>query len=51
MEGTFVDPMTGKEEPFKQSFQMVDDNKHEFEMYMYYEGKEFKCMEIEYTRK
>lgn len=51
MEGTYVDPMTGKEEPFKQTFQFVDDNKHVFEMFMYYEGKEFKSMEIEYTRK
>jgi hypothetical protein len=51
MSGTFVDPMTGKEEPFKQTFEMIDENKHVFEMFMFHEGNEFKSLEIEYTRK
>lgn len=50
MTGNYVDPMTAKEEPFRQTFSMVDDNKHVFEMFMFYEGKEFKTMEVEYTR-
>jgi hypothetical protein len=51
MMGTYVDPMTGKEEPFKQTFQNVDNDKQIFEMFMYFEGKEFKSLEVEYTRK
>jgi hypothetical protein len=50
MKGTYVDPMTGKEEPFRQTFQVVDDNHHVMEMFMYMEGKEFKNMHIDYTR-
>ena len=51
MEGTYVDPMTGKEEPFRQTMQVVDDNNHVMEMFMNYEGKEFKTMHIDFTRK
>ena len=50
MKGTYVDPMTGKEEPFRQTMQIVDDNHHVMEMFMYMEGKEYKNMHIEYTR-
>ena len=50
MTGTYVDPMTGKEEPFRQTMQIVDDNNHVMEMFMNYEGKEFKTMHIDFTR-
>jgi hypothetical protein len=51
MEGTFVDPMTSTEKPFRQTMEMIDDNHQRFEMFMPHEGKEFKTMVIEYTRK
>jgi hypothetical protein len=50
MSGTYVDPMTKTEEPFRQTFQVVDDNNQVMEMFMKMDGKEFKCMHIEYTR-
>ena len=50
MKGTYVDPMTGKEEPFRQTMQIVDENNHVMEMFMYMDGKEFKNMHIDFTR-
>ena len=50
MNGTFVDPMSGKEEPFRQTMQIVDDNHHVMEMFMNMDGKEYKNMHIEFTR-
>jgi len=50
MKGTYVDPMTGKEEPFRQTMQVVDDNHHSMEMFMYMDSKEFKSMHIDFTR-
>ena len=51
MKGTFVDPMDGKEKPFRQTFEIVDETNHLFDMFMNDEsGNEFKCMHIEYTR-
>jgi hypothetical protein len=41
MKGTYVDPMTGNEEPFRQTFQVVDENHHVMEMFMNMEGKEY----------
>jgi hypothetical protein len=46
------DPMTGKEMDIKQVMKIVDNNKHTFEMWTAGpDGKPFKMMEIEYTRK
>lgn len=50
LKGTYVDPMTGKEEPVRETFQVVDDNHHVMEMFMYMEGKEYKNMHIDFTR-
>jgi hypothetical protein len=50
MKGTYVDPMTGNEEPFRQTMQIVDDNNQVMEMFIYIDGKEFKNMHIEYTK-
>src|SRR3970282_1261509 len=48
MKGTFVDPMDGKEKPFRQTFEIVDETNHLFDMFMNDEsGNEFKCMHIE----
>jgi hypothetical protein len=46
------DPMTGKEMNVKQVVKVVDNNRHTFEMWTPGpDGKPFKMMEIEYTRK
>jgi hypothetical protein len=51
MEGTYVDPMTGNEEPFRQTFQAVDNDHHLVEMFTYKGGEEFKSLMVEYSRK
>jgi hypothetical protein len=51
MKGTYVDPMDAKEKPFRQTFEIVDDNHHVMEMFMNDEsGKEFKTMHIDFMR-
>jgi len=49
--GTMVDPMSGKESNYRQTVQLVDDNHQVVEMFMLEDGKEFKNMIIELTRK
>ena len=50
--GKMDDPMTGKKMNVKQVMKVVDNNKHTFEMWSPGpDGKPFKMMEIEYTRK
>lgn len=52
--GNYVDPGagTGKEIPVKEVLKIIDDNNHVFEMYTNdADGKEFKTMEIIYSRK
>jgi len=49
--GKAVDPMTGKEAPVRQILKFVDDNTQSLEMYQDSNGKEFKSMEILFTRK
>lgn len=48
--GTMVDPMTGKDSPFREVFKVIDKNKMVMEMYWEMEGKEVMGMEITYTR-
>ena len=43
--------MTGKDTPFREVWTFVDDSHQVMEMYYPMEGKEFKSMEIKYTRK
>jgi hypothetical protein len=50
MKGTYVDPMKGTEEPFRQTMQIVDNNNHVMEMFMLMDGKEYKCMHIDFSR-
>jgi hypothetical protein len=51
-EGTSPDPMTGKDTMMKEKVTIVDNNKHLMEMWSPGpDGKMFKMMEIEYTRK
>jgi len=49
--GSMADPMTGKDSPFREVWKFTDDNHQVMEMYYPMEGKEFKAMEISYTRK
>jgi hypothetical protein len=50
MNGTMVDPMTKGEMQFTQVLKVLDDNHQVFEMYMNYNGQEFKSLEIEFIR-
>jgi hypothetical protein len=50
MNGTMVDPLSKQEMNFKQIFKFMDDDHHLLEMFLDYNGKEFKSMEIEFTR-
>jgi hypothetical protein len=49
--GKVTDPATGKDMGVKEIFKMTDDDHHMMEMYMVSDGKEFKTMEIKFTRK
>lgn len=50
--GSMVDPISGKTLPARETFRIVDDNTHMMEMYSTTpEGKEYKTMEIKFTRK
>jgi Protein of unknown function (DUF1579) len=49
--GTTTDPMTGKIMPVRQVLKMLDDGSQFMEMFMMHDGKEFKSMEIKFTRK
>lgn len=49
--GTCTDPMTSKVQNVRENFKIVDDNTQMMEMYMPGpDGKEFKVMEIKFTR-
>jgi hypothetical protein len=49
--GKTTDPVTGKELPVRETFTVIDANKQKLEMFMMQNGKEFKSMEIVFTRK
>lgn len=48
--GSMADPMSGKDMPFREVWTFTDDNHQVMEMFYPMEGKEFKAMEIKYTR-
>ena len=50
MNGSMIDPMTKKDMSFKQIFKRIDDNHQIVEMYMDFDGQEFKSMEVELIR-
>ncbi|THU41975.1 DUF1579 domain-containing protein [Niastella caeni] len=50
LKGKTTDPMTGKEMDVRQTFNVVNDNTQKLEMFMTQDGKEFKTMEIIFTR-
>ena len=49
--GKCVDPLVGKEVPVRETFKIIDDKTQKMEMFMTKNGKEFKNMEIVFTRK
>ncbi|HTI94270.1 MAG TPA: DUF1579 domain-containing protein [Puia sp.] len=49
--GTMVDPTAGGDVKVREVFKLIDDNTQLMEMYSYTNGKEFKNMEIKYSRK
>jgi len=49
--GTMVDPTAGGEVKVREVYKLIDDNNQLMEMYSYTNGKEFKNMEIKYSRK
>lgn len=49
--GKETDPMTGKENPVRQTMKFIDDKNHLIEMYATRDGKESKTMEIKLTKK
>ena len=51
LKGTAVDAMTGKTENVRQTLKFIDDKTQLMEMYMTKDGKEFKNMEIKFTKK
>ncbi len=51
LKGNATDPMTGKILGIRQLFKVVDDKTQMLEQYTTQEGKEFKSMEIKFTRK
>jgi hypothetical protein len=51
LKGKMTDPMTGQVTDVRQTMKMVDDNTQIMEQYGMKEGKEYKSMEIKFTRK
>jgi hypothetical protein len=52
LKGKQTDPTSGKETTIRETFQIIDDNTQKMEMFMTpVGGKEFKNMEIVFTRK
>ncbi len=52
LKGKMVDPTSGKELNVRETFRVIDDNTHLMEMFCdTRDGKEYKNMEIKYTRK
>jgi len=49
--GMTTDPMTKAQMPFREVVKYTSDDSYTFEMYNTYAGKEYKSMEITYTRK
>ena len=50
--GSAPDPMTGKDTPFEEKWTVADNDHHSFEMWgPAPDGKMFKMMEIDYSRK
>jgi hypothetical protein len=51
LKGEMMDPMSGQNIPIRQVLKIIDNNTHIMEQYNTKNGKEFKTMEIKFTRK
>jgi hypothetical protein len=51
LKGQMMDPMSGQNIPIRQVLKIIDNNTHIMEQYNTKNGKEFKTMEIKFTRK
>lgn len=51
LEGSMMDPATGKDMKVKEVFTKTSEDSHTFEMFMMVDGNEIKNMEITYNRK
>ncbi len=51
LKGKSTDPATGKPMDFRQTMKNTDADHQVMEMFMVHDGKEFKSMEIKFTRK
>jgi len=51
MKGKYFDPMTMKDTDFRETLKLIDDKSMYMEMFYMKDGKEFKSMEIKYTKK
>lgn len=49
--GKTTDPSSGKDVPVRETFTWIDNNKQKMEMFITQAGKEYKSMEILFTRK
>ena len=49
--GVETDPMTGKDQTVRETFQFTDKDHQKMEMFVVQNGTEFKTMEVLYTRK
>jgi Protein of unknown function (DUF1579) len=50
LNGTMVDPMSKQDMNFREVYKFLDNDHHLLEMYIVYNGQEFKSMEIEFFR-
>ncbi len=50
LKGSMVDPLSKQEMQISMTVKFESDDKHVFEMFIDYEGQEFKMMETVYTR-
>jgi len=50
LNGTMVDPMSKQEMQIKEVLKFLDNDHHLLEMYIIFNGEEFKSMEIEFMR-
>jgi hypothetical protein len=49
--GKISDPISGKEQPVREVFKIIDDNNQLMTMYNTMNGKEYKSLEIKFKRK
>jgi hypothetical protein len=51
LSGSSLNPITGQDQSMRETLQLIDDNTQLMQMFTTENGKEFKTMEIKFTRK